>query len=220
MNPHHKDHKMMMTDITERIRKDPLALAIVQVTDAMRLDYGRIFSGQIRNEAELKEFRRNLYVRLSEDGFKAYPEHIYPGYKLALAEHPKYCPNTNELVACINEARKRAKVAEKNRREAERVALAPPLNITREVNPIAMLRAAMAQIALDEHGFTKEQRHGAHLKRLAAHEKLMADYQRGKRLTSAGHSCSDPCCGQPGTLSRSTVGGGNYYCREHFMKIL
>jgi hypothetical protein len=220
MNPHHKDHKMMMTDITERIRKDPLALAIVQVTDAMRLDYGRIFSGQIRNEADLKEFRRNLYVRLSEDGFKAYPEHIYPGYKLALAEHPKYCPNTNELVACINEARKRAKVAEKNRREAERVALAPPLNITREVNPIAMLRAAMAQIALDEQGFTKEQRHGAHLKRLAAHEKLMADYQRGKRLTSAGHSCSDPCCGQPGTLSRSTVGGGNYYCREHFMKIL
>jgi hypothetical protein len=209
---------MNITDITDRIKKDPLALAIANMTDAMKFDYGRIFTSQIPNESALKEFRRNLYVRLSEDGFKACPEHIYPGYKLALAEHVKYCPNTNELVACIQEARKQAKTAEKNRKEAERIALAPPLNITRTVNPIAMLRAAIAQVQLDEHGFTKEQKHEAHMKRLKDHEKLIDDFKNKTKLTAAGHTCSSSFCGNPGTLSHGTGGAGNYYCKEHFTR--
>jgi hypothetical protein len=209
---------MNITDITDRIKKDPLALAIAQMTDAMKLDYGRIFTSQIPNEVALKEFRRNLYVRLSEDGFKANPEHIYPGYKLALAEHVKYCPNTNELVTCIHEARKQAKVVEKNRLEAERIALAPPLKITREVNPIAMMRAAIAQLQLDEHGFTKEQKHEAHMKRLTAHEKLINDYKNKTKLSATGHTCSSSFCGYPGTLSHGIVGGGNYYCVDHFTR--
>jgi hypothetical protein len=213
---------MNITDITDRIKKDPLALAIAQMTDAMKFDYGRIFTSQIPNESALREFRRNLYVRLDAEGFKTTPEHIYPGYKLALAEHVKYCPNTNELVSCIQKARKQAKEAEKNSLEAiSKTALPPPTSGTWNYEPelkkklSKMMKDAIYQREVEWKDFTSEEKQHAKNRALDKHWELYGDKQK---KSAAGHTCSSSFCGNPGKMSHGTVGNGNYYCKDHFTR--
>jgi hypothetical protein len=102
-------------------------------------------------------------------------------------------------------------LAENNRTEAEP-------GSTPTCDPIKMLREAQARIAAEEDGMTKAEKWAKHLERLDAHNKLIAEYESKKRYDASGHLCAAPFCGNPGSISHSTSGGGNYYCQEHYRR--
>ena len=203
---------MSITPLSDRVKSDPLAMAIVHMMRAMASDYGAMFTKQFPTEESAKEFKQRLYKKLGGIEITS----IYEGYELAVQASPKFCPNAMQIVASAVAAEKDAKRKEKNRLEAERVSALPPPTIT--CNPIAMLREAMAKIAAEEAGMTKEQKRERHLERLKAHEALMAEHMAKIRHNPQDHLCAAHMCGNAGTMSHGITGGGNYYCADHFRR--
>jgi hypothetical protein len=89
---------------------------------------------------------------------------------------------------------------------------------TEKYNPIAMLREAMLKIEADESGLTKAEKWTKHLERLKDHEFLIYEHEQKFKTAPADHICDGPFCGNPGSISSSTTGGGNYYCQEHYRR--
>ena len=212
---------MSIPELTESQKSKNLTLAVAQLVYYLKLDFGKEFKRQIPDDEQdehVTKFMTHMIERLSELGFKETPELVAAGYKLALAEHTKIMPSGNQLITSMLEARKQFRQAEKNRLEAERVSALPPPKPTRTANPIQMLKEAMARIAEEEKDFTKEQKRAAHLKRLADHDKLIAEFDAKTKRNASSHPCSSNFCTNPGTMSHGTTGAGNFYCTEHFLK--
>ena len=203
---------MSITPISDKIKNDSLAMAILAIMKAMQADYGALFTKQFPSEIAVTEFKQRLYRKLKGLQIAS----VIDGYEAAAEASPKFCPNAMQVVSNAVAAEKDARRKEKNRLEAERVSALPPPTIT--CNPIAMLREAMAKIAAEEAGMTKEQKRERHWDRLKAHEALMAEHMAKIRHNPQDHLCAAHMCGNAGTMSHGITSGGNYYCSDHFRR--
>jgi hypothetical protein len=179
--------------------------AIILLVNVMRVDYNRQFEKQFSSNFEMQLFKNRLRERFK--GFD--PRIILAGYEKAASESPKFMPGVQELIRAIESVDKEHKKAEINRIEAERVSALPPPTIT--CDPVQMFAEAKAK----QNGTPTRAEMDA---RIENHRALLIIH--GDKIRSikpnADQLCKHGMCNEAGTLSRSTSGGGNFYCADHY----
>jgi hypothetical protein len=190
------------------LTSDKLADLIVDITKAMKSDFGQQYSKQFCTDEDLRQYKRRLYKHLRnrnlDDIMNAYEDYILAGNK--------FCPNIPELLEHVAAAAINRRRTETNKTEAQRIGNTPAPTI--ECNPLEMLKAARE--ALRQNPPTGEERAAA----LKAHEALLYAHRDkiSRYYVDNDHRCHVGYCDNHGTLSHGTTGGGNFYCAEHFRR--
>lgn len=197
----------------ERINADPLARTIVSIMNAMRADYGRIFTKQFGGEdgAEIITlFKRRLYQKLKGIEIEA----IVEGYELCIGRTTKFCPTVPEIVGAALEAVKAHKKRDEKLAEAARVSALPEPKII-DCNPLEMLAKVKSVVAGEE---TDAERLKRRIDILQNHEALLVlnSHKIKRRYAGQEHECEYGGCKNAGGLSSATTGNGNYYCSTHY----
>jgi hypothetical protein len=193
---------------------DTLEKVVIALVENMKSDFGSHYDRSYPGAEDKRQHKRRLYAQLRDKQLID----IRVAYEHYIQEGINKLPTIPQLIGLVDEAAKIRKKNKHNAEEAERMAALPPPNITRTVNPIAMLRDAIAQIAMDEQGLSKAEKWAKHQERLKAHEALIAEFESKRKLDVSGHLCATSFCGNVGTLSHGLTGGGNFYCRDHFKR--
>jgi hypothetical protein len=208
---------MNITEITDRIKKDPLALAILEMIRAMSADYGRVFKSTFPDKGAITDFKQRAYIRLRAiDGIKENIGIVTLGYETASRASPDYPPNLIQLDVCIRDANKAHKLAEINRIDAERVTALPTPTIS--CDPIRLYKDELKRKVSEEDVeiLTREERMAEGRDRMKKHIRMLViDLQRNRIRCPPPddeHSCYVSSCNKPGTQKQS---GGNFYCSEH-----
>lgn len=189
-----------------------LAKVIINITKAMKADFGQQYIKQFSVDEDLRQYKRQLYSRMKgynlQDIMNAYDEYVNAGNE--------FCPNIPALLKLVDAAAKSRRQSEANQAEALRIGNTQPT--TRDCNPLAMLKDARE--ALKAKPQTKEERLAERLQALKAHHQLLElDKDKIKRhFVDAEHQCHVGYCDKPGSLSHGTTGKGNFYCQEHFQE--
>lgn len=184
----------------EKIKNDPLAMVIVEVTKAMKSDYGRQYQSQFKTDDDMTQYKRRLYTKLRDYDIND----IADGYELYVDSGKTFCPTIPDLLEFVEQASKRRKQLEANAAEVSRIAALPAPKI--QCNPSELLRQARAKPT----GNLEEvlRNHNAVLQINARHIQ--------HREFGAEHSCAIGFCKRLGSLSHNTKGGGPFYCIEHY----
>ncbi|MBS3953651.1 MAG: hypothetical protein KGZ88_11945 [Methylomicrobium sp.] len=186
----------------QRTFDDPLALCIVSLINAMKADFGHKFKSQFGDPEALRLYKRRLYAKLK--GLEI-PD-IVDGYERYFEKNTEWPPTVPQLFSLVEQAIKSRVNAEKNRVEAERLAELPPPK--HQCDPLAMLADAKAGSGKPGSKAAALQNHAAVLE--LSHSKTLHSF------AGFEHGCTIPGCSNAGTISAGTVGGSNFYCREHF----
>lgn len=198
----------------ERINADPLAKTIVSIMNAMRADYGRIFTKQFGGE-DGKEiitlFKRRLYQKLKGIDIEA----IVEGYEICIGRNTKFCPTVPEIVGAALETVKAHKKRDQNLEEAARVSALPAPKII-ECDPLAMLAKVKRNATNPEEASEDRMKRRADI--LQNHEALLVlnSHKIKRRYAGQEHSCEYGGCNSAGGIANSTTGNGNYYCATHY----
>lgn len=192
--------------------------AIILLVNVMYVDYGKQFEKRFNSSNVDPETGENLELKLYKnrllERFKGHdPRIILAGYEKAAADSPKFIPGVQELIAAIEEVYKEHKRAEINRIEAERVSALPPPTIT--CDPVKMFEEAM----VSRNGIPTSAEMNAMIENHRALLVIHGDKIRSIR-PNGDQLCKHGMCNKAGTLSRSTSGGGNFYCADHFRAAL
>ena len=186
----------------ERIKNDPIAQVILQITHAMKIDFGAQYKKQFENDEDLRQYKRRLYTKLIDS---LVPD-IIDGYEAYIESGKVFCPTIPELITNIEAAKKNRLRKEANNREVERVAALPAPKVI-ECNPMALLAESKNKAGPIDRAHT-----------LKNHEALLtlAGDKIRKVAVLPSQLCAVGFCQKPGALSRATNGGGEFYCAEHF----
>jgi len=194
---------------SERIESDPLAKAIVSMMNAMKADFGPIFTKAFSTEEETTQYKRRLYKKLKGISLNA----IIDGYESLVDKGTKFCPTVPEILEAVVRAEKEHKKAQINRIEAERVSALPPPTIT--CDPVQMFADAKAKQTGRPTRAEMDSMIENHRALLILHgNNIKSIRPNGDQI------CKYGACNKAGTLSGSTSGGGNFYCIEHFRMAL
>jgi len=175
--------------------------AIIQLTDALKFDYGDQYEKRYSSDQKIKDFKNGLLTRLR--GIN--PEAVMYGYRMAAELSPTFMPNVMLLCEAITIAVKTLQNNKKNLIEAERFALLPAPTIT--CDPIEML--ANAKINTRP---TRERMD----EMIKAHNALLNIHRDKINHGPPTKPCAIGYCNKAGTISGNTRGDGNFYCKEHF----
>jgi hypothetical protein len=194
----------------ERIKSDPLAQVILQITHAMKIDFGAQYKKQFQTDEDLRQYKRRLYIKLIDSSVSD----IIDGYEAYIEAGKVFCPTIPELITNIEAARKKRLQKEANSREVQRVAALPPPK--HEINALELLREAKEKKG-DDKGDNKS---WLERKKLALqnHEAVLFlnwhKFQHGP--TGENHRCEYPSCEKIGALSNNTGHGSVYFCAGHY----
>lgn len=195
----------------QRIEADPLAKTIVSMINAMKADYGRIFTKQFFDEETLTNFKRRLYQKLKGLEIEA----VVEGYELCIERNTKFCPTVPEIVAAVLETIKRHQKRDENKAEADRVSALPAPTIS--CNPLELLDQAKSagRSGVAE---TSDERMARRAELLKNHESLLVlNGHRIKRVyADVEHLCAHHGCGMPGGIGSGITGKSNFYCADHY----
>jgi len=208
-----------------RLSDDPLAKAVKSIVDVMRTDFGDRFTRTFSDAEQVRQLKRRLYAKLK--GLVI--ADIHDGYDRLVESKPNFVPTVPEIVEAVLYAKKLRLKAERESREAERIALSPPrpevsesvaqgnLKKIRE-----LLGEASASMEKPETAAEKADRLVRLADRLvrlaykaAAHEVLLRRDcpEVGRTYLAPSHECAVGYCRDPGTRAHGK--GGNYYCTKH-----
>lgn len=193
---------------------DKLAEVIVDITKAMKADFGQQYIKQFAVDEDLRQYKRRLYAKLRDknlaDIMTAYDDYVEAGNK--------FCPNIPELLEHIDEAAKNRRRLEANHEEALRIGNTPKPTI--ECQPLEMLKDARE--ALRQKQQTSEEKMRDRAAALKAHEELLHAHRNNiqRKYADNEHSCHVGYCSKPGTMSTGTTGKGNFYCAENYRQNL
>jgi len=179
--------------------------------NAMKADYGRIFTKQFFDEETLTNFKRRLYQKLKGLEIEA----VVEGYELCIERNTKFCPTVPEIVAAVLETIKRHQKRDENRAEAQRVSALPAPKIS--CNPLELLDQAKSAGELGA-GQTGEERMARRAELLKNHEAMLVLHGHSIKRIHADieHSCARHGCRMPGGISSGITGKGNFYCADHY----
>lgn len=191
----------------ERIKSDPLAQVILQITHAMKIDFCAQYKKQFQTDEDLRQYKRRLYIKL----INASVTDIIDGYEAYIEAGKTFCPTIPELITNIEAARKKRLQKEANNREVQRVAALPPP--TREINAIELLREAKKEKQCDNKTWLERKKLA-----LQNHEAVLYlnwhKFQHGP--TGENHRCEYPSCEKIGTVSNNSGVGAIFFCKEHY----
>lgn len=182
----------------------------------MAVDYGQLYKTQFSNDQDLRLWKRRAWVKLK--GLD--PGDIVAGYELLAGKTKKFLPTVLDIAEYAVQTQKIRKQAEKNAKEAERLAALPPPNVAADKPRLfALMREHLSGIDKKLTPEEDERRLLRLAQKCEGHEALVQkDFPGlGKTYLAPGHECQVGFCRDPGVLSHSTT-GGNYYCKEHFRK--
>lgn len=192
---------------------DSLKEIIIDITNAMKSDFGKRYSEQFKTDEDLRQYRRRLYSKLRSEKI----ENIVDGYETLISKQHSWPPTVPELVDSIDQIAKEKTKKQKLIEEAEELARLPPP--THSVNPLKMLATAKTAVEADNHSDWLERKALA----LKNHESVIAvakaqgKIRRGQH--EAKHYCKFPGCDSLGAISNGTKGGENFYCQDHYVKL-
>lgn len=189
----------------DQVRNDPLALVIVQITNAMKADFGRQYQVQFKTNEDLTQYKRRLYTKLRAFDIND----IANGYESYIDSGKTFCPTVPDLLECVEEEKKRRIQREQAATEVHRVATLPPPTI--QCDPLKMLADAKQAAQQRKDGPSMGERLVAHNALLTLHSKYIK-----KREFGSEKCCEVGYCKKPGAFSHNTKGGGPFYCLEHY----
>jgi hypothetical protein len=86
----------------DNVYSDPLALIVKNMVDALRTDYGSLFTSRFSTPDDVKQLKRRLYLLLRGlDGCD-----IYRGYALLIKAKPSRVPTVPEILEAAKASRK------------------------------------------------------------------------------------------------------------------
>jgi len=189
----------------ERIKSDPLACVIVEITAAMKADFGRQYAAQFKSNDDLQLYKRRLYTKLREFEIND----IADGYEKYIDSGNTFCPSVPDLVEFSKQSEKSRKKKEQAQKEVSKVAALP--SPKKQCDPLQMLADAK-----------KESNGGKSLaEKLQAHQALLTIHSQHifKHHYDGDKKCAVDFCDKSGSLSSNTKGGGPFYCKEHYRKL-
>lgn len=201
-----------MTTCADQTNFDPLKNAVLDITNAMRIDFAEAFWKAFPTEEDVRLLRRRLYSRARNLPIQA----VIDGYEASLGDGKM--PSVENIIAHANQIASRIRKTERERLEAERVAALPPPN--REgLERIASERLEANRKAVKQE--SPEERSARRAEMLRQHEALIAAARAAGRIYTpkfAGKQCAIPYCENAGTISSSTTGSELWYCKTHFRR--
>lgn len=188
-------------------REDPVKMQIIGLMYALKFDFNERFMKQFKNLSDVTMYKQKLYSDLAGVRINA----IYGGYNAfkadILKKEYKDIGQAN-IVAYIKDFNEKLRREEENKKEAERVSsLLPPIITCDPVKILADAKKRQSGIS-SENFEAMLQNHNALL--------ILNSHLIRKPLFNEEHRCLFSGCRNLGTLSRSTTGGGIFYCSEHF----
>lgn len=200
-----------MTTCAEQTIFDSLKNAVIDITNAMRIDFAQEFGKYFQTDEDVRLLRRRLYGRARDIPVQA----VIEGYEASLEDGGM--PSVDRIIAHANRIAARMRRMERERIEAERIAALPPPNKA-GLARIEAERKAASKRAAETDGET----HAEKMRRLIeVHEaNLRAARAAGKICTptfAERKTCAVPYCEKAGTMSSSVTGSTMWYCSEHFM---
>jgi hypothetical protein len=195
----------------QRIKDDPLALAVKSIVDVMRNDYGERFTRAFADREQVRQLKRRLYAKL----VAVDPRDIYDGYDELTEKNPGFIPTVPEIVEAAHDAQKARFKREREQADVERVAALPPPTVLADPKRVFnLMREALGKAKTHD---TAEEREARLLRIKQKQTELAAHFNPGGHTPPVltKHQCAVAWCDAAGTFSVSKVGGEIWYCRDH-----
>ena len=186
--------------LTDRIKDNPLAMAIFTTMSVMKADYIASYNRNFTTPEDEKLVLNRMHQELKN----IKPRALIDAYDNVTELDAKFMP---DVAALIKEAKRISWLWEKDALEAEQVEkqAALPNPETIDCNPMEMLAEAM-----ENKGEGTRQDAIDRLERETAHLRRDKD--------TRGHQCSYHACFDAGTLTQSTNGSERWYCSKHYIQ--
>lgn len=187
------------------------------MVNCLTLDYTVLFKSRFACDDDLRAWKNRLFQKLG--GLD--PRDFLSGYERLIELKPSRMPEIPDLLWATLECQKGRVKLEKNFEESNRVALMPPKkdmpeSVAREnLGKIRfLLSKAMHRINTNVDG---KERLLLLEEKIQQHERLLdiSFPNRGKTYLNQQHKCSVGWCDNHGTMSSSTSGSSNWFCRGH-----
>ena len=188
---------------------NPTAQLVLQISLAMKADFGSQYVKLFKTDADLREYKNRLYTKVKQftlgDIERGYEDYVNSGNR--------FVPTVPDLVAVIKAAQTERLKQSRLNAESTRIAALPAPTI--ECNPLEMLAKAKQAPKVEE---TAEERIKKRADALKNHQALLTLSSHHIRHVevSREHLCAVEHCRNTGALSSATSGHGNYYCAEHY----
>ena len=162
-------------------------------------------------DEDLRLYKRRLYVKLRDIDLSL----VSDAYELFIdsVPTPEWTPDIPQLFEKIKQVERDRRKAERNRVEADTVALLPTPS-TVKVDPVAMFAEAKAK----NNTFKTHDEWITHKNELLKnHEAILIIHGMRIRKPQHGHrNCCVVGCRGAGTISGGTKGDDNFYCLDHW----
>jgi hypothetical protein len=191
--------------------KERTANCVTSLVNVMKIDFGHKFMSRFPTDEDLRLYKRRLYIKLRDIDLSL----VSDAYELFIGSTPtpEWTPDIPQLFEKIKQVEQDRRKAERNRVEADAVALFPPPS-TVKIDPVAMFAEAKAKknvpMTHDEWVANKNEL-------FKNHEAVLVIYGMRIRKPQHGHrNCVVVGCRGAGTISGGTRGDDNFYCLDHW----
>jgi len=172
---------------------------IIDLTLAMKADFGALYASVFKDPEDLREFKNRLLTRLKGVD----PVCLTDGYEQLLEADLKYPPTAQEIIKSAIEVKRKRDREQREREAIESKKLEPPPTMT--VEPLKLLSEAK-----------EEKPEITFQDRAKAHEALIKTFDAQGKIRRTPYHMSSGCasfgCKNPGTVSSSLRGTDTWYC--------
>ena len=190
--------------------ESPIKMQIVGLMYALKFDFSERFMKQFKNADDVQMYKQKMYSEL--DGVRI--NAIYGGYRAFCEENSKkeYIDiGQHKIVAYIKDFNEKLRREEESAKETERISALPPPTVTIEPEQITQMFADAKNKSANLGQADRDamiQNHYAIL--------ILKSHLIRRPKFNEEHNCEYSGCRKLGALARSTTGGGNFYCLEHY----
>lgn len=204
-----------LTGSIQDFEDNPLKQAVRGLTNALRLDYGSLFSGQFSKQTmSVNMWQHRLYHKLCAENVA--PGDVIAGYEDHTKQPEAKMPDIPTLVNIARQAKLARLRKMRELEHAEELSSLPPPQFERVQEGI---QAVVKQAALSSATKPESVRQENLTKLLATHENLLAVHRASgllRKTAVAERTCSYHGCRKFGSISSSTKGGEAWFCGEHY----
>jgi hypothetical protein len=196
-----------------------IATAALMISNCQRNDFAASFSKQYpTNEAQAFYVTR-LISLITKSGIPV--EYWLDGYDVAAAKSVNFFPNSQQIRLEAEVLFKNAQQHAKNLAQNEKVYFLCNDSGLDDKTPVIEILSVFREDSKKAliNPLASEDRKSI----LNNHDRLLKNHKSRGKINSVGyseeHQCSYYGCNSVGSLSQTTVGGGNFYCKKHYRAV-
>lgn len=197
-------------EIIEKIKNNPVALAVHQVTKVMKADRPARFNKTYKTDDDIKALRSRLYSKLKN----LEPLSIIDAYDNIVNEDSNFLAEPIEIIKEAKKIDLRRKEEKARYSDLEQKKLTDKTKKILQCNSSDLLIKAREKVEKRGKIGGKE---SIKYKKLAELELNKLTAMVPQNYADNFHKCNYHECSRAGTISRSTNGSENWYCNAHII---